>query len=516
MKIPKNVLWIIILLITITGCGSDSGKKMGTYDLFTDYGLKKEDIATIRILSSNLSNEWTGNPSTDSKKTMAIDLNTSSQLSVNAYDMTGKAYENIKVNWTSNDKNVVNVNNSTGEITGISPGETIVTATLTLPDGSVISDTITVVVMAPPNMERMWVNAGVNLPTPMWDHASTIWNGYLYVAGGNSSCDGNHQNCGFTKNVYYAPIHADGSLGAFSSATPMPRYLRGHSLLTYNNYMYIIGGIEQPQYKDPPFPDPLKFQTILNEKVYYTSINPDGSIGSWKETTPISLPELPIELQNKAGLFAHSAVAHNGYIYIMGGWNVELKKNVATVLTGPIMSDGTIMKWIHNPNSDLPYDLSKHASVVTTINGESYLYVIGGNSGSIGGTQVFHREIYYAKIAPDGILEEWKPSSNNLIKPLIDHASVIAGRYLFVLGGRNGDDTSGYTFYPDIKHYFINDNGELGPPSSYSPLPNALFHHSVAADNNTSNIYVTGGAVGDTSTEENRKNSVFYLSKTAP
>lgn len=546
----------IIILLFIAGCGSDSGRHSRNRDPFPDYGLKEGDIIVIEISSPDLSNTWsegssgsgssagatggdsgtgdTGGAGETSpyQKIMTLDVGSTAKLSVNAYDFTGVIYNDIgNVIWMSDDETVATVD-KTGKVTALSEGTATITARLELSDGTVISDTVSVTVLSSPAAGKAWVTSGSPLPQPMWDHASAVWNGYLYVAGGNSGCDGEYQDCGFTGKVFYAPINQDGSAGSFVPANPLPKILRGHSLLAYNGYLYVTGGIVQPQYGEPPYPDSTNFETILNEKVYYSKINPDGSIGDWLETTPPSLPELPPlppdlyqEQQDKAGLFAHSSVVHNGYLYVTGGWNVELKKNVRTLLIGPInKDDGTIPKWIHNQGSDLPYDLSKHVTVVATVNGDSYLYIIGGNSGAVGSTggyQTFHREIYYAKIADDGIPQDWKLASNILPVPLIDHAAVALDRYIVVLGGRDKDDNWGsYRKYSRVYSYFIGDNGDLEPVKESAPLPEPLFHHTAVADKNSAtgeiHIYVTGGAGGDTEEPENRKDSVYYLSEPNP
>ncbi len=243
--------------------------------------------------------------------------------------------------------------------------------------------------------------------------------------------------------------------------------------------------------------------------------------------------------QDKAGLFAISASVHTalstdgtkrGYIYITGGWSAELKKNVNRVIIGPINdADGTIASWIHNDLSDLPYDVSKHTSAVASINGSNYLYVIGGNGGNYG-SQVFHHEILYAKIADDGILSQaendgklftWHYASKSLPLQLIDHASLSIGRYLFVLGGRDGvesnDDKEDYRKVKEIIAFYIEDGGDLQLLQRYVDLPEPLFHHSVAADNNMTdslNIYITGGAGGNTADPDNRKNTVYHFSAT--
>ncbi len=525
-------LLILILAFSISGCSS--GVESG---LFSDYGLKKGDIIRVDITGPFENKKWEDD---QLNKKAALDTGTTMQLSLVGYDITGVSDTRLSATWLTSDQNVVQIDN-TGKLTAVSAGEASVTVTLNTVNEEIIGDIIDITVLPSPVTTKQWILSTTSIPQEVWDHASVIWNDHLYVAGGNSSCTANvYKDCGFTDKVYYAPLNkTDGSIGKFSSTSTLPRYLRGHSMLAYNGYLYVIGGIVQPTFQEPPYPDPAKFETILNEMVYYASVNPDGSLGVWNIAALLPPPEErdPPLPSDKTGLFALSASVHTallsdetkkGYIYVTGGWSAELKKNVNRVLIGPINdSDGTIAPWIHNDKLDLPYDLSKHTSAVASVNGNNYLYVIGGNSGSYG-SQVFHHEILYAKIADDGILSEtekdgknsvWHYSSGFLPKKSIDHATAVAGRYIFVLGGRDGvesnDEEEYYNKYKEVVYFNIYDTGDLQPLQRYVDLPIPLFHHAAVADINESdnsiNIFVTGGAIGNTADEDNRKDSVYYL-----
>ncbi|MEK6561054.1 MAG: hypothetical protein AABZ07_04900, partial [Nitrospirota bacterium] len=152
------------------------------------------------------------------------------------------------------------------------------------------------------------------------------------------------------------------------------------------------------------------------------------------------------------------------------------------------------------------------------------------NSGNYG-SQIFHNEILYAKVADDGILSEtekdgkrstWHYASRSLPLQLIDHASVSIGRYIFVLGGRDGvegnDDKEEYNKSKDIVYFYIEDTGDLQSLQKDVDLPEPLFHHAAVADINTAansiNIYVTGGAGGNTADPDNRKNTVHHFRAT--
>jgi N-acetylneuraminic acid mutarotase len=67
------------------------------------------------------------------------------------------------------------------------------------------------------------------------DHASVAYNGYLYVIGGG--WDGNTFN-----DVQFAAIEADISLQPWVITTDLPDTRSGHTSVVYNGYMYVIGG----------------------------------------------------------------------------------------------------------------------------------------------------------------------------------------------------------------------------------------------------------------------------------
>ena len=157
--------------------------------------------------------------------------------------------------------------------------------------------------------------------------------------------------------------------------------------------------------------------------------------------------------------------------------------------------------------------------------------MIGGNSGNYG-SQIFHNEILYAKVAEDGILTEtekdgklstWHYASTSLHVQLIDHASVSIGRYIFVLGGRDGvegsdDNKEEFNKFKEVVYFYIDNTGDLQSLQRAGDLPEHLFHHAAVADINTAdnsiNIYVTGGAGGNTANPDNRKNTVHHFRAT--
>jgi hypothetical protein len=84
------------------------------------------------------------------------------------------------------------------------------------------------------------------LPAARAGHSVTYANGYVYVAGGANSTRPNALNewrlQAGNNTVYYARVNADGTLGAWSTANSLPAARVNHSAETYNGYLYIVGG----------------------------------------------------------------------------------------------------------------------------------------------------------------------------------------------------------------------------------------------------------------------------------
>jgi len=77
------------------------------------------------------------------------------------------------------------------------------------------------------------------LPYPVYgdrDHTSVAYNGYLYNIGGLAATSS------VTSTVFFAPINATGSIGAWTSTQALPYADGDHTSVVYNDYIYTIGG----------------------------------------------------------------------------------------------------------------------------------------------------------------------------------------------------------------------------------------------------------------------------------
>jgi hypothetical protein len=279
----------------------------------------------------------------------------------------------------------------------------------------------------------------------LWGQASVAYNGYLYVLGGYDS------NNVYHNDVKYAQINSDGSLGSWTATTSFttPRWEQG--AVAYNGYLYIFGG----QYYNG------SANVDLND-VQYAPINSNGTIGSWTATTSFT-----------TGAYFFGAVAYNGYLYMVGGYN-DANGTLSSVLYAPINSNGTIGSW--NPTTSL--GTAVYALGAVAYNG--YLYNLGGsaNSGDVNTVQ-------YAPINSNGTIGSWTSATGfNGVRE--QFAAVVNDGYIYIIGGLvNGQLTNNVQYAP------IESNGSVGSWTTTTPLSSDLRLLSAVVNNGY--LYILGG-----------------------
>jgi hypothetical protein len=335
-------------------------------------------------------------------------------------------------------------------------------------------------------------------------HASVAYNGYLYIIGGflsasGTSCksSGTNQYC---TDVQVATINADGTLGTW--ATDASSYFSiaraDHAAVAYNGYMYIIGGNELTS--DTNCKD--SGTSVYCNDVQVATINADGTLGTWAvdASSYFSIPR-----------WQHSAVAYNGYMYIMGGEQVSSTTTCKDsgsstycndVQVATINSDGTLGTWAVDSSSYFAFPRANHSSAV--YNG--YLYLTGGriNSSSTdckdSGTNQLCNDVQYVQLNSDGTLGTWATDSSSYIAFPRYYSEMFAHNgYLYVAGGQisasatDCKDSSNNVYCNDVQNAQINSDGTLGAwstdASSYFAYPR--YYHSMVAYNGY--LYITGG-----------------------
>lgn len=285
---------------------------------------------------------------------------------------------------------------------------------------------------------------GTALPTNIGSSWSVAYNGYLYAIGGNTGGIA-------TSTIFYAPINATGSIGAWSTTTALPGAIRLEKAVTYGNYLYVLGG-----------DDGAATSTVL-----FAPINATGSIGTWSTTTVFP-----------ATVVRHAIVAHNGYLYNIGG---TLNGTPSSSVTfAPINATGSIGTWA--TTTVLPNAIRHHSAVVENGN----LYVIGGYDGSSTST------VFSAPINANGTVGSWT-KINDLTSPMNDTYAVANEGILYTFGG---DTTSGGAATSSVFFTPSTASGTTSAWSTTTPMIEALYLHSGGFYNGF--VYLMGGVAETT------------------
>ena len=267
-----------------------------------------------------------------------------------------------------------------------------------------------------------WCSDTTSLLAATYFATSVVYNGYVYEIGG-------YNGTAAITNVDYAPINANGSLGAWTSTTSLPTATYHATSVVYNGYVYEIGGYNGSA-------------AIAN--VYYAPINNNGTLGSWTTTT--SLP---------AATYHATSVVYNGYVYEIGG---ETTLTVNTVDYVQIAPAG----WVSSPDSTdintwgATASLLSAGEAATSVIYSGYIYEIGGENSSNAAVAA----VDYASLTPNGNLGAWT-ATTSLPAVTYGATSVVYNGYVYILGGNNGSAATATVDYAPLS-----SSGGLGTQSS--------------------------------------------------
>lgn len=179
------------------------------------------------------------------------------------------------------------------------------------------------------------------------NHALVTAGDYLYALGGGGS------NSQVPQRVERARINLDGSLGAWELLPSLLTSGRStHTAVAAGNYLYILGGTHA-------------YGTVY-QSIERALIRPDGTLGDWELTTPLSRPR-----------HGHASVAFGQYIYVMGGANNSIG-HVTQIYSSTertrLLPDGSLGSWETLPSLTVPrYELG-----ATTAQGR--IVAVGGRN----------------------------------------------------------------------------------------------------------------------------------------
>ena len=232
--------------------------------------------------------------------------------------------------------------------------------------------------------------ATTSMAAPRGMHAVALSGDYVYALGG-------YGGSGYLNSVEWAAINSDGTLGPWQFTTSMTTPRSEFAAVASGDYVYALGGHD-------------RVADVALNTVERAAINPDGTLGPWQTTSPMTTPRI-----------SFAAVTSNGYVYALGGYDGIAEVELNTVERTEIKPDGTLGPW--TMATPLPTTERGHAAVVSG----GYLYVVGGqNLPDISAER--------AAINPDGTLSPWQS-----VSPMTSHrtqfAAVVSRGYLYALAG---------------------------------------------------------------------------------
>src|SRR5581483_3112595 len=298
---------------------------------------------------------------------------------------------------------------------------------------------------------------------PRYDATSLAYNGYIYEMGGcwKSTCSAIGSRL---SEVDYAPINANGTIGAWTQTYGLLHLTSNASSVAYNGYLYEVGG------SDPG----------ATTEVDYALIQPAGYMAPWTATVSISTTA-----DDTA-----SSVAYNGYLYVLGGCPSSCSSApTTTVQYDSINADGTLgATWTTSANA-LPGARARATAVA--YNG--YIYEIAGCSASCTGSAVLQTTVYYSLIGAAGAPGAWSTSAHPLGNATQWANSFVYNGYIYEMGGC-------YSSCPDTGIFYsqIQSTGDVGAWSTNgTSLPLATdAEATVAYDGYVFVLGVGGSALG--------------------
>ena len=309
---------------------------------------------------------------------------------------------------------------------------------------------------------QQWTQT-TSLPDGYSAQSLVYWNGFLYQAGGTGNLNPTEE----AKNVFYAQVHTNGTIGNWNTATPLPEAVINHAGVVANGFLYILGGYH---YND-------QMGYFITNTVYHAKINPDGSVGDWQTTTP--LPR---------SLYFMSAAVWNDRIYVAGG--ADDTSLYTDVWSAQIQTDGSLSPWTAQASLPIVGGIYTQASVANGL-----LYVLGGIINE--GTTVINN-VFCSRINADGTLAGWNQTTP-LPDALAGEGVVVAHGQIYVVCGFDGTTVVNNTYSVPVA-----GDGSLGTWTNGRRLPSPMFQLGMAA--NDSYIFVAGGANGDANFKE-----VYFL-----
>jgi N-acetylneuraminic acid mutarotase len=244
--------------------------------------------------------------------------------------------------------------------------------------------------------------------------------------------------------VLTTDVHADGTLGAWQTATSLPESRSYAQAVTASGFVAVVGGSA-----------PGGFAT----STFIAKILPTG-LGPWTALGQFGFPRI-----------RHAAALENDHLYVIGGTD-PTETPIADVQFASI-SATTVGGF--SSTSSLPLARSRTAVASTP----KYVYVFGGSDAASNAVA----DVYRAAIHMDGTLGAFEVQSSLPSPRTHAQATPVATNQILVTGGEGLADVVVYDVDPTL--------GTLSVPRATLALPAKTDHHATVRF--ASHVYVIGG-----------------------
>lgn len=288
-----------------------------------------------------------------------------------------------------------------------------------------------------------WVNNSVSLPTNLWNHATAVAGGYVYVAGGNNGTSDSRKLYWARFNTTNGEVEAanpgSGACSGWCEGTDstynLPVTLKGHTMVSYNGFLYVFGGENSTCTVGNGTGDSGRCKTV-----YISKLGANGEPALWH----------PSDANKSNWVYWYSstkmlssptsygaAAAYNNRMYFVGGKTTATPNGVATVSFSEINPAGDLVAWTTTGMTQLSSGAAaRHNHALQIYNDR--MYVIGGASATTAQSTV-----YYIKLNNDGTMTgNWITTTPFQTARLSwgGNMSTIWGGYIYVTGGSNNAD----------------------------------------------------------------------------
>jgi N-acetylneuraminic acid mutarotase len=306
--------------------------------------------------------------------------------------------------------------------------------------------------------------------TPRWDERAVFSNGYVYATGGCAVGDPPAGCSSISTAVEYVEVFNAGNKGTGSWSNSSNVYATNRTStasVAYNGYLYVAGGCTA-------FTVGTTWGntscTAANNTTAYTAINPDGTLGSWTTGTNLTASNARV---------SGCLVAQAGYLYYVGG---DDSSGTATtsVLYSQIGANGVPGAWTQAANG-LPLARGWVGCGLFS----NRIYVTGGQD-TVGASQT---SVYYSpSLSAGGDIGSAWSTGTSFTGARSDHTSVVAGGYLYVMGGDDGANN-----LLDVQFIALNPStgGTTGSWAYSRELPQNMSYQTAFAANGY--VYLMGG-----------------------